>query len=81
LYVIISAVYALLGNVSNQHYNHETLREHATIVFQKFDKLNQGYITIEDFLSFCLKVRNPICTEKKIFFFEIFLGSNDNSID
>jgi len=80
LYVIISAVYALLGNVSNQHDNHETLREHATIVFQKFDKLHQGYITIEDFLSFCLKVRNPISIEK-FFFFEIFLGSNDNSID
>ena len=55
--MIICAVYSLLGNVSNQHYDHETVREHTTIVFQKFDKLHRGYITIQDFISFCLKVR------------------------
>ena len=56
-YIIISGVYALLGNVSNRQYNSETIREHTIMIFEKFDKLHHGYITIEDFISLCLKVK------------------------
>ena len=41
-YLIISSVYSLLGNVSNRHYNQQTLQEHTIIAFKKFDKLNQA---------------------------------------
>jgi hypothetical protein len=54
--VIICAVYSLLGNVSNQRYDHETVRKHTAIVFQKFDKSHRGYVNVQDFISFCLKV-------------------------
>ncbi|CAF1101814.1 unnamed protein product [Adineta steineri] len=54
-HVIICAVYSLLGNVSNRNYDHETIREHTAIVFQKFDKSQRGYITVQDFISFCSK--------------------------
>ncbi len=54
--MIICAVYSLLGNVSNQRYDHETVRKHTAIVFQKFDKSHRGYVNVQDFISFCLKV-------------------------
>ncbi len=50
-------MYSLLGNVSSPRYDLETIREHTAIVFQRFDKLHQGYITIQDFMSFCLNVK------------------------
>lgn len=53
-HVIVCAVYSLLGNVSTPRYDLETTREHTATVFQRFDKAHQGYITIQDFLSFCL---------------------------
>lgn len=56
-HVIICAVYSLLGNVSSPRYDIETTREHTAHVFQKFDKSQQGYVTIQDFMSFCLSVR------------------------
>ncbi|UJR08105.1 hypothetical protein I4U23_012382 [Adineta vaga] len=54
-HVILCAVYSLLGNVSNRHYDHETIREHTTNVFQKFDKSHRGFLTVQDFVSCCLK--------------------------
>lgn len=56
-YVIVCAVYSLLGNVSSPRYDLETIRAHTTTVFQRFDKLHQGFITIQDFMSFCLSVK------------------------
>ncbi|CAF0826663.1 unnamed protein product [Rotaria sordida] len=53
-HVIVCAVYSLLGNVSNPCCDLETIREHTATVFQRFDKLHHGYITMEDFMSFCL---------------------------
>jgi Ca2+-binding EF-hand superfamily protein len=53
-HVIVCAVYSLLGNVSSPRYDLETIREHTATVFQRFDKLHQGFITIQDFMSFCL---------------------------
>ncbi|CAF1605287.1 unnamed protein product, partial [Adineta ricciae] len=53
-YVTIRAVYSLLGNVSSPRYDLDTIREHTAFVFQRFDKLHHGYITIQDFMSFCL---------------------------
>ncbi|CAF1224705.1 unnamed protein product [Adineta ricciae] len=54
-YLILCAIYSLLGNVANRHYDHETIREHTMNVFQKFDKLHRGYLTVQDFVSYCLK--------------------------
>ncbi len=59
-HLIICAVYSLLGNVSSPRYDLETTREHTATVFQRFDKLHQGYITIQDFMSFCLNVNEKI---------------------
>ncbi|CAF2719087.1 unnamed protein product [Rotaria sp. Silwood2] len=55
LHVIVCAVHSLLGNASNRHHDYTITQEHTTIVFQKFDQKNQGYITIEDFVSICLQ--------------------------
>ena len=55
-HLIVCAVYSLLGNVATPRFDLETTREHTAIVFQRFDKLHQGYITIQDFMSFCLSV-------------------------
>ncbi|CAF1556287.1 unnamed protein product [Rotaria sp. Silwood1] len=54
-HVIICAVHSLLGNASNRHNNYIITQEHTTKVFQKFDQKNQGYITIDDFISICLQ--------------------------
>jgi Ca2+-binding EF-hand superfamily protein len=70
--VVISAVYALFGNVSNRQLNSDILREYTMNIFEKFDKFQHGYLTMEDFLAFCLKVRIEILL-KKFFFFDIFL--------
>ncbi|CAM4810413.1 unnamed protein product [Rotaria magnacalcarata] len=59
-HVIVCAVYALLGNVASPCCDLETIREHTTTVFQRFDKSHQGYITMEDFMSFCLNDPNII---------------------
>ncbi|CAF3321204.1 unnamed protein product [Rotaria socialis] len=59
-HVIVCAVYALLGNVASPCCDLETIREHTTTVFQRFDKSHQGYITMEDFMSFCLNDTNII---------------------
>ena len=56
-HVIVSAVYSLLGNVSSARHDLDVAREHTATVFQRFDKSHQGYITIQDFVSFCLNVR------------------------
>ena len=56
-HVIVCAVYSLLGNVSTPRYDLETTREHTANVFQRFDKSHQGYLTIQDFISCCLSVR------------------------
>ncbi|UJR38235.1 hypothetical protein I4U23_030908 [Adineta vaga] len=53
-FAIICAVYSLLGNVSSPRYDLDIIREHTAFVFQRFDKLHQGYITMQDFMSFCL---------------------------
>lgn len=54
--MIVCAVYALLGN-SFCHYNdHTIVQEHTNNVFQKFDRLHQGYITMDDFVKLCLQV-------------------------
>lgn len=55
----VSAVYALLGNVSNRATTPETLSERTASVFQKFDQSQRGYLTVDDFLSSCLKVNSP----------------------
>ena len=68
-----------MGNRSNQMNDLETLQQHANAVFQKFDKFNQGYITIENFMSFCLQVSCSILNEELTNSFR--LGSNDYSID
>ena len=78
-HIIICAIYSLLGNRSNQMNDLETLQQHANAVFQKFDKFNQGYITIENFMSFCLQVSCSILNEEITNSF--LLESNDNSID
>jgi len=73
-------VYSLLGNVSSPRYDLETIQEHTAIVFQRFDKLHQGYITIQDFMSFCLNVNANISKSKVFKCFES-LGSNYSSIN
>ncbi|CAM4741216.1 unnamed protein product [Rotaria magnacalcarata] len=54
-HVIVCAVYSLLGNVTNHCNDYMTIQEHTATVFQKFDKLHQGYITIEDFIKLCMQ--------------------------
>lgn len=56
--MIVSAVYALLGHSSNCHIDSEITEEHTSIVFQKFDKLHRGYVTLQDFIKLCLEVKN-----------------------
>jgi len=67
--VIISAVYALLGNVANRQCSSNSLREYAKDVFGKFDEFNRGYLTLEDFIAFCLKVKEKNYQKKNIYLF------------
>jgi Ca2+-binding EF-hand superfamily protein len=51
------AIYALLGcNVSPAH-DLKTCEEHANKVFGKLDVQRNGYITFEQFMEICIKVR------------------------
>ena len=54
--MIVCAVYSLFGSVSTPCFDPEVIRKHTDTIFQRFDKLHQGYITVEDFMSFCLNV-------------------------
>ncbi|CAM2698656.1 unnamed protein product [Rotaria socialis] len=60
-HVIVCAVYSLLDNISNHYNDYITIQEHTATVFQKFDKLHQGYITIEDFIKIC--TQDPIIVQ------------------
>ena len=66
--MIISAVYALLGNVANRQCSSNSLREYAKDVFGRFDEFNRGYLTLEDFIAFCLKVKEKKLQKKKYLF-------------
>ncbi len=66
-------MYSLLGNVSSPRYDLETTREHTAIVFQRFDKLHQGYITIQDFMSFCLNVKKTKEIKRRTIVYLFFL--------
>ena len=80
--MIIYAVYSLLGNDSSSPLDPEIVSEHANVIFERFDRLHQGYITIQDFVGFCSKVKYLLgdqCID--ILFSLSLLGSHYYSID
>lgn len=53
---VVYSVYALLGTDSSQLSGCRSVEEHAKTIFEKFNRSQEGFIIVEDFVNFCLKV-------------------------